>query len=80
MHLKKTLLEWVLITARLHSDKRLSLWFQGEARFGMQGTITRIWALKGQRPSAWQQREFEWTVSVRQCRTVNGPSAWLPTS
>lgn len=72
MHSKKTLLEWVLTTARLHPDKRLSLWFQDEARFGMQGTITRIWALKGQRPRVWQQREFEWTYLYGSVEPLTG--------
>lgn len=45
-------------------DKKLSVediefWFQDEARFGQQGTITRMWAPKGTRPRAIKQAEFE---------------------
>jgi transposase len=36
------------------------LWFADEARFGQQGTTTRIWAQRGQRAEAIRQTEFEW--------------------
>ena len=29
---------------------KVEVWFQDEARFGQQGTLTRQWALKGTRP------------------------------
>lgn len=32
-----------------HSDKRLEVWFQDEARVGQQGRLTRIWEQKGKR-------------------------------
>lgn len=36
------------------------LWFQDEARFGQQGTLTRMWAERGSRPRAFRQTEYEW--------------------
>jgi hypothetical protein len=36
------------------------LWFQDEGRFGLQGTISRVWALKGKRAYASKQTDFEW--------------------
>jgi hypothetical protein len=52
--------EWATRTAALHPHKQLSVWFQDEARFGQQGTTTRIWADRGQRTRAIRQVEFEW--------------------
>ena len=39
--------------------KTVRVWFQDEARVGQQGTTTRMWVLKGTRPRALQQQEFE---------------------
>ena len=36
------------------------LWFQDEGRFGQQGTISRVWALKGKRAYVPKQTDFEW--------------------
>ena len=47
-------------TAELHPHKRLTVWFQDEARFGQQGTTTRVWAERGTRAQAIRQVEFEW--------------------
>jgi transposase len=47
-------------TDQLHPDKRLTVWFQDEARFGQQGTTSRIWAETGTRAEAIRQVEFEW--------------------
>jgi len=55
------LIEWVKRTSASHPNKNLWLWFQDEARFGMQGTVTRIWAQTGTRPRTICQRDFEWT-------------------
>jgi len=38
--------------------KNVDIWFQDEARIGMQGTVTRVWAEKGTRPRLIQQRQF----------------------
>ena len=40
--------------------KRVESWFQDEARFGQQGTLTRVWAERGGRPRAYRQTEYEW--------------------
>jgi transposase len=41
--------------------KNVEIWFQDEARFGQQGSITRMWAVKGTRPRAIRQRQFKYT-------------------
>ena len=39
---------------------KVEVWFQDEARFGQQGTLTRQWALKGTRPLAWRQTQYDY--------------------
>lgn len=38
----------------------VDIWFQDEARVGQRGTVTRLWALKGTRPRAIRQQQFEY--------------------
>ena len=39
----------------------MEIWFQDEARFGQQGSISRMWAIKGTRPRALRQQQFKYT-------------------
>ncbi|MFY7842541.1 MAG: IS630 family transposase [Rhabdochlamydiaceae bacterium] len=39
----------------------VEIWFQDEARFGQQGSLTRLWAIKGTRPRAVRQQQFKYT-------------------
>lgn len=41
-------------------DKRVEIWFEDEARFGQQGSLTRVWAKKGSRPTAIRQTEYNY--------------------
>jgi len=34
---------------------KLRVWFQDEARFGQEGTLTAVWAIKGSRPTVIRQ-------------------------
>ena len=36
------------------------MWWQDEARIGQQGTLTRIWAERGSRPSAPRDQRYSW--------------------
>jgi putative transposase len=63
---------WVIRTGELHPDKQLSVWFQDEARFGQQGTTTRIWADRGTRAQAIRQCEFEWVYLFGAVCPANG--------
>lgn len=38
----------------------VEIWFQDEARVGQRGTVTRLWAIKGTRPRAIRQQQFEY--------------------
>jgi hypothetical protein len=40
--------------------KPLELWWQDEARIGQQGTLTRVWAERGSRPSAPRDQRYHW--------------------
>ena len=50
--------------ARQHPGKRIEVWFQDEARFGQQGTLTRIWARTGSRPPAVKQTQYDWLYVI----------------
>lgn len=39
----------------------MDVWFQDEARVGQQGTVTRLWAIKGTRPRIVRQQQFNYT-------------------
>ncbi|HMB08401.1 MAG TPA: IS630 family transposase [Isosphaeraceae bacterium] len=40
-----------------HPDEAVQVWFEDEARFGPQGTLTRVWARRGSRPRAGRQTQ-----------------------
>jgi len=46
--------------------KRLRVFFQDEARFGQQGTNTRVWAPTGSRPRAVRQTQYDylWVIGA----------------
>lgn len=52
--------------AQAHPGRRLRVYFQDEARFGQQGTLTNVWAPKGSRPTAVRQTEYEylWVIGA----------------
>src|SRR3954462_9271681 len=39
--------------------KPIELWWQDEARIGQQGSLTRIWARRGGRPTASRDRRYQ---------------------
>jgi len=53
------------------------VWFQDEARFGQQGTITRVWALRGSRPRALRQTKYEWLYVIGAVCPQTGQSIGL---
>lgn len=42
----------------LHPNEEVRPYFQGEGRFGQQGTLCRVWARKGSRPRGIKQTQF----------------------
>jgi len=58
--------------------ERVRVYFQDEARFGTQGTITRVWARKGSRPRAVRQNGREWLyVLMAVCAATGAASALI---
>lgn len=43
-----------------HPDKQVEVYFQDEARFGQKGSLSRTWALRGQRSTAVRQTKYDW--------------------
>ena len=59
-------------------DQELRVYFEDEARFGAQGTITRVWAPKGSRPRAGRQNGREWLyVLMAVCVSTGSASALI---
>jgi transposase len=48
-----------------------------EARFGQQGTLTRVWAPKGSRPTAVKQTRYEWVYLYAAVEPATGDSVAL---
>jgi hypothetical protein len=60
-----------------HPHKSIELWFSDEARFGQQGTITRIWAPRCSRPRAVRQTKYEWIYVIGAICPQTGKSSGL---
>jgi len=52
---QKNVPQLVTGVAAAHPGERVEVWFEDEARFGQQGTLTRVWAERGSRPTAPKQ-------------------------
>lgn len=48
-----------------------------EARLGQQGTLTRMWAKKGSRPTAVKQTRYEWVYLYAAVEPATGASVAL---
>jgi transposase len=75
---KEIVVEQIEAIAAEHPDQEVRLYFEDEARFGQQGTITRVWAPKGSRPRAVRPNGREWLyVLVAVCVSTGATSALL---
>lgn len=63
--------------AEQHPEKRIELWFQDEARFGQQGTITRKWARRGSRPAAVRQTQYDYLYVLGAACPATGQTVGL---
>ena len=57
---KEIVVEHIDAIAEAHPGREIRVYFEDEARFGTQGTITRVWAPKGSRPRAVRQNGRQW--------------------
>jgi len=55
----------------------LELWWQDEARIGQQGTLTRVWADRGSRPSAPRDQRYAWAYLFGAICPARGTGAAL---
>jgi transposase len=53
---QEIVVEQIDAIAEAHPEQEIQVWFEDEARFGQQGTITRVWARRGSRPRAVRQQ------------------------
>ena len=75
---KEIVVEQIDAIATEHPDQELRVCFEDEARFGTQGTITRVWAPKGSRPRAVRQNGREWLyVLMAVCVSTGAASALI---
>jgi transposase len=65
------------VLAQAHPDKRLEVWFEDEARFGQQGTLTWVWARRGSRPRAVKQTCYDWLYVLGAVCPQTGQSVGL---
>ena len=62
-----------------HPGKRIRIFFQDEARVGQQGTLTRVWARTGSRPTAIRQTEYKWVYLWAAVEPASGQMAAMIT-
>jgi len=62
----------VTAAAQAHPDKRVTLWFQDEARGGQKGRLCHRWWLKGQRPPGVCDQRFDWTYLFAAVQPATG--------
>lgn len=77
---KQTLPDRLAKIALAHPDKQLRVFFQDEARFGQQGTTTKLWAPTGSRPTAVRQTEYQylWVLGAVCPQTGQGEGLLSP--
>lgn len=59
----------------------MTVWATDEHRLGLLPVVRRVWALRGQRPTAWLRRRYEWLYVYGFVRPRTGATWWclLPT-
>jgi hypothetical protein len=57
--------------------KPLEIWWQDEARVGQQGTLTRVWAKRGSRPTIMRDRRYTWAYLFGAVCPARGMGAGL---
>lgn len=60
-----------------HPGKKVSVWFQDEARFGQQGTLSTVWAETGSRPTRVRQTEYAWVYLFAAVDPLSGRDSAL---
>jgi transposase len=75
---KEIVVEQIDAIAQRHPGSEVRVYFEDEARFGTQGTLTRVWARRGSRPRAVRQNGRQWLyVLMAACAATGTASAIL---
>ena len=75
---EEVVLDQIQAIAEAHPAERVEVFFEDEARFGQQGTITRVWAPRGSRPRAVRQTQYTYLfVLVAVCGATGAVSALI---
>jgi transposase len=73
---KEVVVDQIQAIAEAHPGEEVEVYFEDEARFGQQGTITRVWAPRGSRPRAVRQTQYTYLfVLVAVCAATGSASA-----
>src|SRR3954469_23429028 len=56
---KEVVVDQIQAIAEAHPGEEVQVWHEDEARFGQQGTLTRVWARRGSRPRRVRQNGRE---------------------
>jgi hypothetical protein len=73
----KKLRSQLAMIRRHYSGARLELWAQDETRLGLVPVLRRVWAEKGKRPIAVNQRHYEWLYVYGFVHPSSGRVEWL---
>lgn len=60
-----------------HPGKRVLTYFQDEARFGQKGTLARVWARRGSRPTVPRQNQYDYLYVFGAACCENGDAVAL---
>jgi transposase len=74
---KEIVVEQIAAIAADHPEEDVRVYFQDEARFGTQGTITRVWARRGSRPRAVRQNGRQWLYVLMAVCAATGAASGL---
>ena len=55
-----------------HPDKRITLWFEDEARIGQKGRVCHRWWTRGQRPPGLCDQRYAWVHIFAAVRPATG--------
>jgi hypothetical protein len=64
------------VVKQAHPTATVTLWAQDEHRLGLLPVIRRVWAPRGQRPTAQVERHYEWLYVYGFVRPSSGQSWW----
>lgn len=64
-----------------YPDATITVWAEDEHRLGLLPVLRRVWAPRGQRPTAWVDRHYQWLYVFGFVRPAIGQNWWclLPT-